>query len=177
MEYNYGYGHEMIEDNTFDTEELDNEYDLEEIVYELEDGNQVDEAQLEWAVEQGIDSLSAAKRALEEMRKYQDPIISVPEEFVSGLRAVGEMAAHETWDNERAIRGRIGKAYEGHEDGQRALFKIMPHVKLNPRFTSNEANSASKYYGVFEVDKNYLPLVIGRDIVEIEPKITPESLN
>ncbi len=140
---------------------------LEELINELEDGELVPEADLLKATELGIDSLKASKQALVELKNFCDPVITVPEEYWDSLYAAGKMTAHMTWDGQKAIRGRINKTYIGTEDRPRAIFKVLPHVKISPRFTTNGKNSPPKFYGVFEVDSNNLPLVIGKDIIEI----------
>ncbi|HMQ02176.1 MAG TPA: hypothetical protein PKD79_03895 [Candidatus Doudnabacteria bacterium] len=140
---------------------------LEGLINELEDGELVSETDLLRATDLGIDSVKAAKQALKELREYRDPVITVPQRYWESVREAGQMDAHTTWDNTQAIRGRINSAYVGHEDEPRLVYKVLPHVQLHPRFTTTSKSKTPKFYGVFEVDANSIPLVIGRDIVEV----------
>lgn len=90
--------------------------------------------------------------------------------YADSLRAAGQMDAHMTWDNTKAIRGRIGQAYSGLEDEPRAVFKVLPHVALTPRFTTRAKTDKPKFYGVFEVEERSLPLQLGKDIIEIDQR-------
>lgn len=148
--------------------QVDNElFKFEALLGDLEDGEQIPEEDLLWATEKGIDSLTGAKQALIELREYRDPIITVPAMYADELRSEGKMNAHMTWDNTKAIRGRVNVEYEGLEDEPRIAFKVLPHVKLQPRFTTKSTDNKPKFYGVFEVDPNNPPLIIGQDIIEI----------
>src|SRR5262249_46639776 len=110
-------------------------------------------------LKEGID-VDDAHGVIETLRRSEDPVITVPIEFLNSVATDG-ILARPTWTGDKIIAGTIGlPPYKGTGDQQRFIVRVInKDVGLMPRPTGPD----QQFHGVVMFSKT--PLKLGRDIV------------
>ncbi len=122
-----------------------------------------------------------ARGLIQDLRKIEYPIVSIPAKYVDSIEQEGRIVEHETdIPGVHLIAGTLGRApyrgTEGSKEGERAYFRILPHVAIEPRFTRDDPAAPTdiqrnKFVGVFVIHPAR-SLVLGKDVERIEVPTT-----
>lgn len=117
-------------------------------------------------LQEGIDDPEYARDRIMEMRKLISPIISVPKKYIREIKEIGYIRPHATWTGHKILAATFNREpYTNNDD--RVYFEILPHVPLEPRFTSQSKDNDPLFKGIVIIPEKHGGLNINTDVREI----------